>query len=468
MNAKWCFISLVFLFLGSCDSPVNHPEYLSNEHNTKDANSVEILKGRWFALGDSDFDSYQSDDLLRRVNTNASNPTCVLSPIDVQVKDGRDFGEFAKWDDERRHDYRNNFALSGASVRSSIFGWRNYYEENAVSGVIALIRELRNRLLGKERHLGKAILSELKNFNLHSSSTGKSAVVQISIGINDINEYDNSMYQEFTSRNSHFSWIDRRTDAIKQLVNKMLEAHPGVVIVLWQLLDDSVLGNQYSSEQEIRIIAHTDHWNMNLQAIADRHSNVIVFKANSFMQQMIGRDSDGTSKDIVIDGTKYIRKYVPNSTGGDIVDNTKYIMTKDGHGNTILSTLFTREIYRLLNDTFGAGIPIFSFVEINTITCQTNNPTSENIVLEIPADVTIKHTELPYSLGKIVAYDSNGKDISDSAIAVSNKGGLLFGDGQRIQMRDSRHETGIHRVTVTVRDANGLTKSKNMTVNIEE
>ncbi len=468
MNAKWWFVSLVLLIMGSCDSHVNQPEYLSIKHNTKGVNSVEIIKGKWFALGDSDFDSYQADDLPRRVNTNASNANCVLSPIDVQVKDGKDFGEFAKWEDGRRHDYRNNFALSGASVQSSLFGWRNYFEENVVSGMIALIRELRNSLLGKEHRLGKAIISELKNFNLHPSSTDKSAVVQISIGINDINEYDNSMYQKFTSKNSHFSWIDRRTGALKQLVNEMLEAHSDVVIVLWQLLDDSVLGDQYSSEQEIRIIAHTDHWNSNLQTIADMHSNVIVFKANTFMQQLIGRDSNETNKDIVIDGIKYIRKYVPNSSGEDKVDNTKYIMTRDGHGNTILSTLFTREMYRMLNDQFGAGIPIFSPVEINTITCQINNSTSEDPVLKIPADAIIKHTELPYSLGNIVAYDSNGKDISDSAVAVSDIGGVLFGDGQHIQMRASRHEIGMHRVTVTVRDANGLTKTKNMSVKIEE
>lgn len=87
----------------------------------------------------------------------------------------------------------------------------------------------------------------------------------------------------------------------------------------------------------------------------------------------------------------------------------------------------------MLNDKFGAGIPPFTPIKINTITCQIDNHTSEQPVLEIPADATINHTELPYPLGNIVAYDSNGMDISDSVVAVSDIGGAFYGDGQSIQ-----------------------------------
>jgi len=429
--------------------------------------SVGILNGRWFALGDSDFDSYQADDLMQRVNTKASNASCVLSPIEVQVNDGRNFGEYAEWGGGRRHDYRGNFSLSGASIRNSVFGWRDHFVEDAKSGIIELIRELRDKLLGRELRLGNAIISELKAVNLSSSSAVETVVIQINIGINDINAYDESMYKEFTSENSHFSWVDRRTDAIKKLVDKMLEIHPNVVIVLWQLLDDGGWSAQYSSAQETRITAHTNHWNSNLQLIANTHPTVIVFEANTFTQEMIGRKSNGTSKDIEIEGIKYLRSYVPSSENGGKVDNTKYIVTRDRHGNTILSALYTREIYRLLNDRFGAGIPPFTPVKINSITCQINNPTSEAPVLEIPADATIQHAELPYSIGNIVAYDSNGKDISDSAVAVSDRGGALFGDGKGIQLRSPRHDIGTHHISITVYDANGLITSKTMSVIIE-
>ncbi len=462
MNMKRWYVLLIALFFMSCESQAENTETSSIQLKTKGVNSVGIIDGRWLALGDSDFDSYQSDDLLYRVNMNASNASCVLSPIEIQAKDGRDFGDYAAWDDGRRHDYRGNFSLSGDTVRDSLFGWREHIAEDAKSGAIEMIRELRDELLGGEQRLGKAIISELKANSLPSPS-----VVQINIGINDIDGNRESMYEKFSSQESHFSWIDRRTGAIKKLVDKMLEIHPHIVIVLWQLLDDSRWNDEYSSEDELKITAHTDHWNSNLQEIADSHSTVVVFEANTFTEEMMGRKSDGTSKDIVIDGVKYIRSRVPDSTLGGKVDNTKYIVTKDGHGNTILSVLYTREIYRLLNDTFGAGIPPFSLVKINSLTCQIDDSTSAVPVLEIPADVVIKLAQLPYSIGKIVAHDSNGKNISDSAVAVSDRGGSLFGDGQGIQLRSPRHDRGVHHITVTVQDANGLKMSKSMSIVIE-
>ena len=422
-----------------------------------------IIDGRWLALGDSDFDSYQSDDLLHRVNMKASNASCVFSPIEVQAKDGRDFGEYAEWGDDRRHDYRGNFSLSGASIRSSIFGWREHFAEDTKSGAIEMIRGLRDELLGREQDLGRAIISELKVNNLSSSPAVEPIVVQVNIGINDIN----AMYEKFTSHDSHFSWIDRRTGAIKKVVDEMLASHPNIFIVLWQLLDDSWWSAKYSSEEESRITAHTRHWNSNLQEIANSHPTVVVFEANAFTEEMTGRKSNGTSKDIVIDGIKYIRSNVPDSVVGGKVDNTKYIVTKDNHGNTILSALYTREIYRLLNDIFGAGIPPLTPIKINSITCQINDPTSAAPVLEIPDDAIIKQAQLPYSIGKIVAYDSNGRDISDSAVAVSDRGGTLFGDGQRIQLRSPRHDRGVHHITVTVHDANGLSMSKSISIVIE-
>jgi hypothetical protein len=466
MNMTRWYILLTALVIMSCESQTENTETSSVLLKTKGANSVDIIDGRWFSLGDSDFDSYQSDDLLHRVNMNASNASCVLSPIEVQANDGRDFGEYTEWGDDRRHDYRNNFSLSGASVQDSIFGWREHYAEDARSGVIEIVRELRDKLLGREQRLGKAIISELKA-NDTSYPVVRPIVVQVNIGINDINAYGDSMYEKFTSQDSYFSWIDRRTGAIKKVVDEMLEVHPNIVIVLWQLLDDSRWGAKYSSDEEFKIIAHTNHWNSNLQAIADSHPTVVIFEANTFTEEMIGRKSNSTSKDIVIDGIKYIRSYVPDSVVGGRVDNTKYIVTKDGHGNTILSALYTREIYRLLNDRFGAGIPPFTPIKINSITCQSNDPTLAVPVLEIPADAIIKQAQLPYSIGKIVAYDSNDKDISDSAVAVSDRGGALFGDGQGIQLRSPRHGRGVHRITVTVQDANGLKMSKNMSIVIE-
>ena len=458
---RWYVLLSALVFM-SCESQTENTETPSIQLKTKGVNSVEIINGRWLALGDSDFDSYQSDDLLHRVNMKASNASCVLSPIDVQAKDGRDFGEYAEWGGDRRRDYRGNFSLSGASVRDSIFGWREHFAEDAKSGVIQMIRELRDELLGREQRLGKAIISELKANNLSSP-----AIVQINIGINDIDGYGESMYEKFSSQESHFSWIDRRTDAIKKVVDEMLEIHPNVVIVLWQLLDDSRWSAKYSPVEELKITAHTNHWNSNLQMIADSHPTVVIFEANTFTEEMVGRISNGTSKDIVIDRIKYIRSNVPDSVVGGKVDNTKYIVTKDSHGNTILSALYTREIYRLLNDTFGAGIPPFSPVKINSITCQVNDPASTVPVLEVPADAIIKLAQLPYSIGKIVAYDSNDKNISDSAVAVSDRGGTLFGDGQGIQLRSPRHDRGVHHITVTVHDANGLSKSKNMSIVIE-
>jgi len=451
--------ALVFM---SCESQAENTETSSIQLKTKGVNSVEIIDGRWLALGDSDFDSYQSDDLLHRVKMNASNASCVLSPIEIQAKDGRNFGDYAEWGDGRRHDYRGNFSLSGDSVRNSLFGWREHIAEDIKSGVIKMIRELRDELLGREQRLGKAIISELKDNNLPSP-----AVVQINIGINDIDGNGESMYEKFSSQESHFSWIDRRTGAIKKLVDKVLKIHPRVVIVLWQILDDSRWSDKYSPEEELKITVHSDHWNSNLQVIADSHPTVVVFEANTFTEEMMGRKSNGTSKDIVIDGIKYIRSRVPDSAVGGKVDNTKYIVTKDGHGNTILSVLYTREIYRLLNDTFGAGIPPFSPVKINSLTCQIDDPTLAVPVLEIPADAIIKLAQLPYSIGKIVAHDSNGKDISESAVAVSDRGGALYRDGQGIQLRSPRHDKGAHHIVVTVRDANGLTTSKTMSVVIE-
>lgn len=466
MNANWCFISLVSVVLGSCDSHIEDPEYLSVQHNMNDVSSTVILNGRWLALGDSDFDSYQADDLMYRVNTKASNASCVLSPIEVQAKDGRDFGEYATWGDGRRQDYRANFSLSGASVRSSLFDWRAYFAEDARSGMLAFVRQLRDGFLGRESRLGHAILSELGTMKDSKTPSPAPVVVQINMGINDING-EKSLYKQFSSMDSHYSWIDARTDAIRHVVDEMLELYPGIIVVLWQLLDDGGWDTRYSSEQESRITSHTRHWNNNLQAIADARSTVIIFETDTFTRALLGRKSNGTSKDIVIDGIRYIRSFVPDSKVNAKLDNTRYVVTRDGHGNTILSALYTREVYRLLNNEFGAGIAPFTPVKINTITCQDNHPTSETPVLEIPADVTIQRTQLPYSIGKIIAHDSNGKDISDSTAAVSDRGGALYGDGQNIQLRSPRHDTGSHHVTITVIDANGLAASKAMSIVIQ-
>lgn len=451
------------LVLMSCESQTESTETLSIQPKAKDINLVKIIDGSWLALGDSDFDSYQSDDLLHRVNMKASNASRVLSPIEVQAKDGRDYGEYAEWGDVRRHDYRGNYSLSGASVGEDIFGWHDLFLEDAKSGVVEMIRELRNALLGSEGRLGKTIISELKAISLSSAPAVEPIVVQINIGINDIN----AVYEKFTSHDSHFSWIDRRTGAVKKVVDEMLVIHPNIVIVLWQVLDDSWWGAKYPSEEESWITAHTNHWNSNLQAIANSHPTVVVFEANTFTEEMIGRKSNSTNKDIVIDGITYIRSKVPDSMVDGTVNNTEYIVTKDGHSNTILSALYTREIYRLLNDIFGAGIPPLTPVKINSITGQINEPTSSAPVLDIPADAIIQLAKLPYSIGKIVAYDANGKDISDSAVAVSDGGGALYRDGQGIQLRSPRHDKGTHHIVVTVHDANGLATSKTMSVVIE-
>ncbi len=461
---KW-LIFLIFPALLSCESHQENTESLSTKHNSKAIDLAGIKNGRWLALGDSDFDSYQADDLEYRVDTMASNAACVLSPIEVQVRDGRDFGEYAEWDDGRRHDYRGNFSLSGASIRNNIFGWRELFAEDARSGIIEFIRAIRDRLYGQESRLGDAFIAELRNLKAQKVSLVVPVVVQINIGINDLS--DGSLYNQFSSMDSHYSWVDARTDAIRNVVDEVLDVYPDIIIILWQLLDDGGWDNRYSPEQERRITSHTKHWNENLRAIADARPTVLVFETNTLTRTWLGRKSDGTGKDIVVGGIRYMRNYVPSSTDSERLDNTKYVATRDGHGNTVLSALYTGEIYRLLNDRFGAGIPPFTPARINSITCQIINPTSEPPVLEIPPDVTIQYADLPYSIGNVVAYDSNGKNVSDSAVAVSDRGGALFGDGQGIQLRASRHHIGTHQITVTVQDANGLTTSKTMTVIIE-
>lgn len=181
-----------------------------------------IRHGRWLALGDSDFDSYQADDFKRRVNPIASNADCVLSPVEVLARDGRDFGQFAKWEDDRRHDYRRNFSLSGASIRNSIFGWREIFSEDAKAGIIEMAREVRDSLLGREPRLGNAIISEPGSSTKSNTPSIVPIVVQINIGINDINRY-NSLYNQFSSMDSNYSWVDSRTDALKNVVDEMLD-----------------------------------------------------------------------------------------------------------------------------------------------------------------------------------------------------------------------------------------------------
>ena len=425
-----------------------------------------LLHGRWLVLGDSDFDSYQTDDFKRRVNPVALNTECVLSPVEVLVKDGRDFGQLKEWGDARRHDYHGNFSRSGITIRNSMFGWREKFSEDRVEGIIEIARQLRNTVFGHEPALGQLILAELETLSNDAEFRNRPVIVQINMGINDINGYP-SLYDAFTSMDSHYSWVDSRTDAIENIVDKMLHAYPGVVVVLWELLDDTLLDSHFSAEQERRIASHTDYWNNKLKAIADARPSVVLFEVNALLYHWIGRKSDGTDKNIIIDGIHYHRGYVPGQAADDGVDNTGYIVTRDGHGNTILSALFTRELYRLLNDSFGAGIPPLTPVQINTITCQVENLTGEMPVLEVPPDITISWTDLPYVIGEIKAFDANGKDISDSAVASSDNGGVLFGDGQNLQLRSARHNTGTHHITVNVRDAYGLTASKNLTVVIE-
>jgi hypothetical protein len=52
-------------------------------------------------------------------------------------------------------------------------------------------------------------------------------------------------------------------------------------------------------------------------------------------------------------------------------------------------------------------------------------------------------------------------------MAVSDITGALFGDGHRTRVRAPGHGPGMHRITVTVHDANGLTTSQTMSVVIE-
>jgi len=461
-SARWQ-IFFFFPVLLSCGLYGEDTE--SSPGNTVSASPVAamLIHGRWLALGDSDFDSYQADDFERRVNPMAINAACVLSPVEVQARDGRDFGQFAKWEDGRRHDYRGNFSLSGATVRSSLFGWREKFKEDWAEGIIEIVRELRNALLGYKPALGRLMLAELESLNNDPELNTKPVVIQISLGINDIDGVA-SLYNEFNSTDSHFAWIDTRTDVIKNAVERMLDAYPNSVIVLWELHDDGAWDTRYSAEQEKRITSHTDYWNSNLKQIANARPSVIVFEVNKLTRHWIGRKSDGTDREIIIDGIHYYREFVPSQAADDGIDNTKYILTRDGHANTVLSALFTRELYRLLNDSFGAGIPPLTPVQINTITCQVENPTDEIPILEVPRHATVKLSDLPYLIGKIQAFDVNGKDISDSAVATSDNGGVLFGDGQNIQMRPERHGKGSHHITITVNDAYGRSSSKSMKI----
>ena len=406
--------------------------------------SEKIQQGVWLALGDSDFDSYQANDRKYRVNQAAHNASCVLSPIDVQARDGRD---------------------SGASVRNNIFNWREIFNEDAKSGIKELLREARDYLLGRETRLGGDIISEL-SLRSRGEVASSPALVQINIGINDI-DGDDSLYAKFSSMDSHFPWVDARTGALGRVVDNIREIHPRIIIILWQLLDDGGWSDRFTPEQEARITSHTERWNTNLEAIAEHRPGVVVFEANTLTRSWLGRASDGTSKDIVVGGVRYIRGYVPRDASTADVDNTGYVATVDGHANTVLAALYTREIYRLLNDRYGAGIHPFSPVKINTITCQYVQHQKDTPTLEIPPDTVVKHSELPYSLGAITAYDASGNDISDSAVAVSDIDGILYGDGSNIQLRDSRHGVGVHRITVTVVDSNDVTASKSMRIVIE-
>lgn len=138
---------------------------------------VSIMNGRWLAIGDSDFDSYQADDHVYRINRNASNAYCVLSPVEVQARDGRDYGEYDNWGGHRRQDFRNNFSLSGASIRNNIFGWREIFAEDAKSGIKEMLRELRDKLLGRETRLGDEIISELVSLYKDMTTRTVSVVV---------------------------------------------------------------------------------------------------------------------------------------------------------------------------------------------------------------------------------------------------------------------------------------------------
>jgi len=449
-----------------CCSSGEDTELASGNAMTTARPAGNLLHGKWLALGDSDFDSYQTDDFKRRANLMALNADCVLSPVEVLVKDGRDFGQLKEWGGARRHDYHGNFSRSGTTVRNSMFGWREKFSEDRAEGFIEIARQLRNTVLGYEPALGQLILAELESLSNDAGLPNRPVIVQINMGINDINGYP-SLYDAFTSMDSHYSWVDSRTAAIESVVDKMLDASPGVIIVLWELLDDTLMDEHIPAEQERRITSHTDHWNNNLKEIADARPSVILFEVKALLENWIGRKSDGTDKNIVIDGIHYYLEYVPSQAADDEVDNAKYIVTRDGHGNTILSALFTRELYRLFNDSFGAGIPPLTPVQINTIACQVENPTDEIPVLEVPRDMTIRRADLPYVIGEIKAFDANGKDISDSAVATSNNGGVLFGDGQNLQLRSPRHNIGMHHIAVTVRDAYGLTASKTLTIVIE-
>jgi len=422
---------------------------------------INYLKAKWLALGDSDFDSFQAENLHTRANLNAKNADCVLSPIEIQSRDGRDFGEFKKWPDSRRHDYRGNFSLSGATIRRSLYEWQDIFEDVWFNDPVQLLREIRNKFVGN-KSLGELLLGELKALRDSGELKTTSVVVQITLGINDINGRF-SLYNKFTSMKSHYPWINTKVKFIEKFVDKILIIHPNTIIVLWELHDDGGVMTELTIEQEKRITSHTQYWNDNLNEIALARPSVVVFKANELTTEWIGRVSNSTDKQIFLEGINYIREQVPR----EAVNNTRYIITMDGHANTVLSALLTRELYRLLNDRFGMGLQPFSPSEINSITCQKVILTDKNSSLDIPNDASINISDLPYSIGYIQANDSNGKDISDSAVATSDLDGVLYGDGQNIQLRSPRHGRGDHNITIKVKDANGRMFSRIMKLTVK-
>ena len=419
----------------------------------------------WYALGDSDFDSYQADDRPYRVNVNGYNAENVLSPIEVQSKNGMNFGAMSYWGGIRRLDYRHNYSLSGATVRGNLYNWRQYLEEDILTGIKAFMRETRDIFTNENNNLANAFLAGLVEKRTNHVPDEVPVIVQISIGINDINN-ELSSYKSSTTPYNDYSWIDKRTQTIGRIVDDIRRLYPDYIIVLWQILDESRWEIMATPEEEALYTDVTAHWNNNLQIIAEDREGVIVFKADSLTEKWIGRKSANTDHDIIIDGIRYMRDMVPDSSGPRKADNTGYVATIDGHGNTVLSALYTREIYRLLNDRYGMGIAPLTDVKINAITGQSRIPTRHAPTLTLPADVIIERKDLPYNLGHIIAHDSNGKDISDSAVAVSNTGGVLFGDGQNLRLRPERHSVGTHVVTVRVTDANNKVTSGTMRITI--
>ena len=458
-----CIITTCFILL-SCGRDNDNQDSLLIKNRPNDIGNG-LNTAEWFALGDSDFDSYQADDRHSRVNSDAVNGTCVLSPIEVQARDGRDFGRFRDWGGSRRYDYERNYSLSGSTVRSSLYDWHDMFREDWLEGLLEIVRDFRNKLLGYDPPLGRLLVDELRNKANRQDGGLLPVVVQINLGINDI-DGSTSLYHQFTSHDSHIYWVNQKTEVINKTVDNILDAYPYAIVVIWELLDDGGWDTRFSIEQEQWITSHTQHWNNNLHKIAESKSSVVVFETNKMTREWIGRKSNGSDKDIMVDGIYYYRDYVP-AEGDQTIDNTKYIATRDRHGNTVLSALYTKELYGLLNNRFGAGLQPFADVHINAITCQSEAPTHKAPSLEIPGDVVIRLSDLPYSLGKIHAYDSNGKDISDSAVAISDIGGALYGDGQNIQMRQNRHNIGSHRIIVQVRDANGRAAAKSMTIEIQ-